>query len=282
MKSIAKIIILAAVVAVAAAAVIVLSGGGGEDSGTDGPDQEKYISFYLYDNFQHDTTSGVLSQNTHLADGIWVKGYGDSKEECFKDACARAGIPVTCSGGYISEWNGSKDGNICQLGWAKNKWTPDVYLNSNESFEVRYMAIGHGRWSNGTGGEPPKPQQTPDDIRWYWGESTEPGTGTSVTFHFYDDYRYDPAPTHASVYPSDTSHLVADGYNVNGYGSTVEECFKDACRRCYGDNVVIAYNSSTGTINRVGTVSGNFNVLGWNGSGWTEFDMSSSELKEGM
>ena len=280
MNNIAKIVVIAVVVVATAGGAFVLMGGGG-DSGEDSVQSDKFISFYLYDNFKYDSTSGVISHNTHLADGIWVKGYGDSKEECFKDACDRAGIPVICSGGYISEWNGSKDGNVCQLGWAKNQWTPDIYLGSEESFEIRYMAIGHGRWSNGSSGEPPKPNVTPDDIKWYWGESKEPGAGTAATFYLYDDYSYDSAPASHVTYASDMI-LVADGYSVKGYGDTLEDCLRDACKRCFGDNVIFAYNSATGTINRIGMVSANINLLLWNGTEWTDCNLATTALSEGM
>ena len=282
MNSITKI--LAIVVS-----LIVIGGGlsfyflkddGGDDGGDD-DGNEKYISFFLYDNYQFDSTAGVLSQNNHLAEGIWVKGYGDTKLECFLDACQTVGVDVAADGGYIHSWNGIVDGNFCQMGWVRNKWTTSVHLSSEDSFEVKYMAIGHGRWSNGTGGTPPTPQQNPDDIKWYWGESKAAGAGTAVKFHFYDNYVNDPDASGPGVNSSTTKKFVANGYNVTGYGNTFEEALRDACKRCYGDNVVIAFNSQTGVINRIGSVSGNINALIWDGNAWQDYDMSQGTISAG-
>ena len=282
MSPVTKIVVLAVVLSAVVGGVVFAMNGGDDTENEETTQADDFISFYLYDNYQYDNTSGVLSQNTHIADGIWVKGRGDTKEAAFRDACRTAGIPVVVSGGYISSWNGITDGNFSQQGWVKNQWTTDIHLSSDETFSVRYMAIGHGRWSNGSGGSPPTPQQTPDDIRWYWGESMKAGSSTAVTFRFYDDYRYDPDPSYAYMASSTTSKFVADGYNVTGYGDTVEAAFRDACKRCFGDNVVIAYNSNNGVINRIGTVSGNLNTLVWNGSAWTGCDMSAMSLTSGL
>ena len=282
MKAIFKILMVVIALSLVVGVSLFVMNQNDDDGGDDGGDDDNYISFYLYDNYENDSTAGVLSQNTHLAEGIWVKGYGDTKLDCFLDACERVGIPVEASGGYISSWNGISDGNFCQMGWMRNDWTTSIHLSSEESFDVRYMAIGHGRWTNGTGGAPPTPQQTPDDIKWYWGESMPVGSGTAVKFHFYDNYVYDPASSSASVSPSLTKKFVANGYNVTGYGDTMAKAFNDACLKCYGEDVVLAYNHDSDIINRIGMVSGNFHVLLWNGAEWEVTGLADIEFKEGL
>lgn len=280
-----KLFAILAVVVIAASslAYVYLSddGGEGENVGK-GETEGGYISFFFYDNYEYDQKSGLLAENTHLANGFWVKGYGDTKTECFKDACERAGIDVVMTGDGLGGWANTTDGNYAHIGWAGGKWTSDIWLGSTETYKVKYMAIGHGRWSGGSGGNPPAPWQTPDDIQWYFGESKEPGTGTGVKFYFYDNYNNDPPAVKSQPYSSQTDRFVADGYWVTGYGGTVADAFRDACKRAFGNNVMIGYNDASGTINRIGNVGSQLHSLMWNGTAWESCNLSELSITSDM
>lgn len=262
---------------------IVLTNNGNESSKTDVPNENAgYIAFFLYDNFQYDITGSVQAQNKDLANGIWTIGRGESKQSCFEDACRAAGIDVSVSGGGINSMNGVADGNFCQMGWINGDWSTEIWLGSNESYKVKFMAIGHGRWSEGNGGDPPVPWQTPDDIKWVLGGETPVSKeGKSAVFYFYDSYVNESA-SGSGPYSSQVHKFIADGYFVKGCGDTLAEAFRDACQRAFGANAAISYNESNGSITRIGAVSGNLCSLSWNGDAWASCDMSSISYSDGM
>jgi len=262
--------VVVAAVVVIAGMVFVLSADDDTSS-----DDAHYIEFFFYDNhindiYVTDNPASGLAKNKNIANGVWVKGYGETKIDCFKDACGSYGIQVTVSeDGTITSLNGITDGNFHQMGWIYNGWSATITLTSDETYPIRFMAIGHGAGS--ATGNPPVPWQGPDDIRWYYGESAEKGNGTAVLFYFYDSYENDPT----SASSSDLSKFVAEGYWVAGYGDLVHEAFKDACARL---GKYLGYNDLTGEIFRIGDVNSDIHSLNWNGTSWIKCNISSVPL----
>ena len=277
-------ILAVAVIAVAAAAVMVTAT---NDDSNKEDEPSNYVTFYIYDSYKYEygSTTGMLKTGNHLADGFWVKGYGDTKKDCFVDACEKADIPLVMNGYGIFSINGISDGNFSQCGYYRGNWTADIWLGSEEDYKVRYMCIGHGAWSGGTDAPPlPKTSVTPDNILWCYGDNTvELGSGNmKIAFYFYDNYENDAAGVSIATYPTDVSKFAADGYCVYGCGNTISEAFSNACERAYGDGVAIVYNDETGVINRIGEVVNYISAQSWNGSAWVSCNMSELSYSDGM
>jgi|GEM_PF-4395086 len=265
-------IVSVAVVIIAVAAFTLLS----DDKGG-AQEEADHVTFYFYDNHENDDIMGIQAENRSIANGIWVKGYGDTKIDCFMDACDILGWNVEVSDdGVITTWNGITDGNFYQAGWIYKGWSSVITLTSDETYPIRFMAIGHGVASASEGTLKPLNRLSPDDIKWYYGESARPGAGTVIGFYFYDNFENDPASPDAS---SDITKFVADGYWVTGYGSSVANAFKDACARL-GKHV--GYDDATGEIIRIGDVNHDLHSLLWDGSGWSKCNMSSVTMNSNM
>lgn len=276
-------------IAAAAAVMITVTAGiaytvthdGGNDRSVS---DDSYISFFFYDNYEYDMAGNFKSDL--LANGFWVKGYGDTKKECFLDACESAGIFVEMNGHNIVKLgipsNGTYDTNFFQSGWADGEWDSTITLGSDEPFKVRYMAITHGRLSGGRIGTIPEPWQNPDEMIWCYGESPEPGNGTGVRFFFYDSYENAEPANYNLPYLSNIWMFIADGYWVTGYGETVKDAFRDACTRVFGAGTTIIYDRDTGMLARIGNISSDMHTFVWNGNGWDVKDISDMTLTEGM
>lgn len=247
-----------------------------DDGNYEETSDERYISFLFYDNFTNDNISGKITP------GIWVKGYGETKMECFLNACESAGIFVEMAGIQIVKLgyspNGIYDSNFHQSGWASGVWNSSITLWSSEAFSVRYMAIGHGLGRDGN--VPAQPWQTPDDIKFYGGEPMAPGDGTKVIFHFYDDYRNSSAAVFAGQ--SNRMQLVDTGQWVAAYGDTVGDAFRDACSRMFWRDTVVAYNDLSGLFVRVWNATSGLYAFLWDGNAWMPVNLSQLELTENM
>lgn len=186
------------------------------------------------------------------------------------------------AGDGLTTINGVGDGEFCHLGWYMGEWNKDYWLGKvGNTFTVKYMAIGHGLWKDGGYDVPPTVGTTPDDILWRYGENVDHPTEwvMRIPFYFYDNYCYDNAPPATGRVRTDK--LIVDGFCVYGYGNSVSEAFKNACSRAYGNDKV-SYDASTGIIKGIKNVSNNISSLQWNGSSWTECNLSSITYSDHM
>ena len=272
---IAAVCAVAAVIAVAAWAMYEPP-----DEEEDGTFNEAhFISFYFYDNFENDQTSGLLSENKHLAAGYWVKGYGGTKTECFLDACDAAGLDAKIAGGNILSIGAADDGNFCVMGWADNAWTLNINLASSESYQVRYMAVGHGRWTNGINGTPPSPYQTPDDILWYAGADLS--DSGSIYVYFYDNYENDEFVDQIYPYSSVLNAFIADGYWASAAAGDAVTVLTEACAKAFGANTTIDIDPS-GNITRIGGIANVLHIMFWNGSAWEPCTVYGPDIQPGL
>lgn len=264
------IIAVASVLIITAAGVlyVILS-----DEDDDSGDRGDCIEFFFYDNHENDDVAGLLAEGRYIAEGIWVKGYGEDKMKCFIDACKTLDIDAVLTDGIITEINGISDGNFHQMGWIYSYWSDTVTLTSDETYPVRFMAIGHG--IAGTDSSPPYPPQSPDDIRWYYGESSAKGDGTAVEFYFYDNFENEPSDDAVS----DIGRFLANGFWVTGYGNSVEDAFKNACSKM---GKYLGYNNVTGEIFRLGDVNRNIHSLKWDGTAWVECNISGMSMENNI
>lgn len=278
-----KIVVVVAVVAIVC--VVIFSGNDSETDNETFADYEQRIDFFFYDNYGLEVTVGLMSENKNLANGYWVRGFGETKIDCFNDACEKADIKAVLDDDRnILSLNGFSDENYYQMGWAGPAgWTKDITLSSEDGFDVRYMSIGHGRWigEKGKEGTFPEPWQNPDDILWRYGESAAPGEGRAVKFYFYDNYSNEGYPDPGNTpMPSIISGFVADGYWVIGYGDSTKEAFEDACERVYGTTLVTF--EPDGNLTRIGGIVNNLHVQSWDGSSWNKCRIPATSLSEDM
>lgn len=267
---------VAAIIAVAA----VIAADSGNDGNKSETEEEYNISFFFYDSFENDPISGgLLPNNEHLANGFWAKGYGETKADCLKDACARCGIDIDISdSGTIIRIGDVLDGLYCVLGWADSQWSGDITLSSDETFKVKYMAVGHGRWTTGDRGTPPAPTQTPDDILYYAGSEAK---GIGVGVFFYDNYVNDPDRSQNYPYPSDLNVWIADGIWAETAAGDPEDVVRSACKLLFGSNINISFSQDG--ISRIGEVSGYLSVFLWDtdSGSWVQSSLSELDLKAG-
>lgn len=269
---------LICVIVVIVAVIIVMNQGDDKDESE--PEEGYSVSFFLYDSFENDPISGgLLPNNEHLADGFWVKGYGETKTDCLKDACARCGIDIVISdSGAITRIGNVTDGLYCVLGWADSQWSSEITLSSDETFKVRYMAVGHGRWTTGDRGTPPTPTQTPDDIIYYAGsEVNETGVGV----FFYDNYVNDPDRSQNYPYPSDLNVWIADGIWAEVAAGDAENTIMSACKLVFGNNINVSFSQDG--ISRIGEVSGYLSIFVWDAdsNNWVQSSLSDMDLNDG-
>ena len=242
------------------------------------------VSFFIYDNYEHDVTSGLLSENEHLADGYWIRGTGENKKECLLNACDKASISITMEGNDIISINGLSDSNYYQMGWTNSSgWVHSITIGSDDQFAVRYMCIGHGRWigNEGISGTYPEPGQNPDDLIWYYGESKDTDDTNPVVFYFYDNYSNEGFADPGSIpSSSDTSGFAANGYWVRGFGDSIIDAFEDACAKVYGV-IAVSFNED-GSLAKIGRLSLNLYTLLWDGATWSGCNISDVEMSDGL
>ena len=182
------------------------------------------VSFFFMDNFENDgfqSTDMYASYAEPIIPGIWVKGSGSSMEEALKDACKTFGVTVTVSGGKITEMNGAQDGNLYLWGWNGSSWicknSSGTYLSLNDLgiSTYSYVSVIHGA-NNATTGDAPAVGTTPNNIKWYYGDTIAPGSGKEVKFYLNNVFKYTHF-TSSRADASDYKHMIVQGLWIRGY-----------------------------------------------------------------